>query len=177
MYTLILNTGEVIRNSDNKVVAPCDSIMDVDYQEFVTWSQNNQLTETSQPSPEYEYINKEWVVKFSFLKEQKLKELNEKFAYQFSNGVLHSSLGFSVDNRRFGDKNDKDNIEGLIQLGILFYKDVDNVLHNLTMEQMVTLKMEMIGQGLGLYNTKWYFEDLINKAITNTELDAINIAF
>ena len=37
MYTLYSNTGQVVRHSDGKVVAPCQSISDPDYVEYVTW--------------------------------------------------------------------------------------------------------------------------------------------
>ena len=36
-YTIILNTGEVIRNSDLKIVAPCQSAEDPDFVAYIDW--------------------------------------------------------------------------------------------------------------------------------------------
>ena len=44
-YSIILNTGEVVRGSDLKVVAPCQSIEDLDYMAYIAWiEQGNQPT-------------------------------------------------------------------------------------------------------------------------------------
>lgn len=37
MYTLYLTTGEVFRDSDQKIIAPCQSTDDPDYVEYVSW--------------------------------------------------------------------------------------------------------------------------------------------
>lgn len=37
MYTIILDQGIVRRNSDGKVVAPCDSAQDPDFVEYIDW--------------------------------------------------------------------------------------------------------------------------------------------
>lgn len=37
MYTIYLETGEVVRNADNKTVAPCQSTTDPDYVQYVEW--------------------------------------------------------------------------------------------------------------------------------------------
>ena len=37
MYTIILDEGIVIHNTDGKVVAPCQSIDDPDFIEYQTW--------------------------------------------------------------------------------------------------------------------------------------------
>lgn len=37
MYTIILHQGIVIRNSDNKVVAPCESPLDPDFRAYIDW--------------------------------------------------------------------------------------------------------------------------------------------
>ncbi len=36
-YTIILSTGEVIRNSDGKVIAPCQSAEDPDFVAYILW--------------------------------------------------------------------------------------------------------------------------------------------
>jgi hypothetical protein len=37
MYTIILDEGIVIRNSDDKVVAPCQSVDDLDFIAYNNW--------------------------------------------------------------------------------------------------------------------------------------------
>lgn len=39
MYTIVLRQGIVIRDSDQKVVAPCQSDQDPDFVEYNTWAQ------------------------------------------------------------------------------------------------------------------------------------------
>lgn len=37
MYTIILDQGTVIRDSDSKVVAPCESELDPDFIAYIEW--------------------------------------------------------------------------------------------------------------------------------------------
>jgi len=37
MFKLVINEGVVIRESDNKIVAPCQSIDDIDFKEYIDW--------------------------------------------------------------------------------------------------------------------------------------------
>lgn len=37
MYTIILNEGTVIRDSDGKTIAPCESALDPDFVEYINW--------------------------------------------------------------------------------------------------------------------------------------------
>ena len=47
MYTISLSTGEVVRVSDGKVVAPCQSADDPDFRQYIDWVmvEGNQPTE------------------------------------------------------------------------------------------------------------------------------------
>jgi len=45
MYTLYIRTGEVVRDSDNKIVAPCIDEFDTDYLAYINWiNQGNEPT-------------------------------------------------------------------------------------------------------------------------------------
>ncbi len=45
MYTIYNSTGEVYRDSDQKLIAPCDSVDDPDYIDYIAWvNQGNQPT-------------------------------------------------------------------------------------------------------------------------------------
>jgi hypothetical protein len=37
MYIIILDEGLVIRESDNKVIAPCESAEDIDFIAYIDW--------------------------------------------------------------------------------------------------------------------------------------------
>lgn len=37
MYTIILNQGTVIRDSDGKIIAPCESELDQDFVAYIDW--------------------------------------------------------------------------------------------------------------------------------------------
>ncbi len=178
MYTLIINLGEVVRNSDGVVVAPCDDISHQDYQDFLSWQQaGGILNEVSSPGEDYELVNGSFQIKLSVLKTQKLQEIKDKLLNEYQNGSFLCSLGFRVDNRRYEDKNDKDNVQSLIDLGIPYFKDSDNVMHTLTMDNMTQIKKEMSEDGLSKYQKKWALQDAVNNATTIEELQAIVISF
>lgn len=52
MYTINMSSGVVTRDSDGKVVAPCQSTDDPDYIEYVDWvNAGNQPTGSPEPIP------------------------------------------------------------------------------------------------------------------------------
>lgn len=113
----------------------------------------------------------------AIIKMIKQKELSDKFDEQFLNGSFQSSLGFRADNRRSGNKNDKDNVQGLIDLGITTFKDATGNFHTLTLAQLGTLKNEMIADGLGKYQKKWTFEAQIATSTDKTALESLAFIF
>ena len=172
MYSIILNTGNVYRTSDLKIVAPAQNSEDTDYQEYISWiNEGNSPTEYNSPGEDYIFNGTGFNLKLEVLKEQKQNELNIAFDNQFQYGKFQCSFGFMVDNRRYGNKNDKDNIQSLIDIGINIFKDADGEFHQLSPEQLYQIKLEMTADGLKKYQTKWYFEGLIQSAQTNEELN------
>ena len=177
MYNIVINTGEVYKEGDI-LVAPCEDINNIDYQAYVAWiNSGNTPAEIFKPSDDYEFKNGGFVLKLDVIKGRKLSELTDIFEKQFQYGKFLSSLGFYVDNRRYGDKNDKDNIQSLIDIGITVFKDADNNFHNVTLEQLQIIKLEMTQDGLKKYQTKWYYEGLIQSAQSVEELESIQIVF
>lgn len=152
MYTLILNLGEVIRDSDGVIVAPCEDRNHKDYQDFLDWQKaGGELNQISSPGEDYEYVNGSFQIKLSVLKAWKLQEIKDKLLNEYQNGSFLCSLGFRVDNRRYEDKNDKDNVQSLIDLGIPYFKDSDNLMHQLSLADMAQIKKEMSEDGLSKY--------------------------
>lgn len=119
------------------------------------------------------------------LKEKKLLELKEK-ADSFEenlnkNMFFTSSLGFKSD----GDRRTNMNIQSLIdtysvsqaqELPVLYW-DYDNVEHELSLQDLQTLKMEQIINGNNLYTQKKNFKDLIDNAKSIEELNQIDLTF
>ncbi len=104
------------------------------------------------------------------LKIQRMDEIQNKFNDLMFYGTFTSSLGFESDNRRGDGKDDKDNVQSLIELGQepVYFKDADNNFHALTQENLITLKQEMIQDGLSKYQWKWNKENEIMQA-TDTD--------
>jgi len=111
------------------------------------------------------------------LKAQKMELVSLKFDSLMAGGNFDCSLGFNVDNRRGDGKDDKDNVNSLIDLGNepVYFKDTTNSFHALTIADLKTLKQEMIQDGLGKYQWKWTKQNEIMQATTIQELEAITI--
>ena len=55
--------------------------------------------------------------------------------------------------------------------------DAKNVGHEVTLDQLKTLQLEIIASGNAAYQEKWKLRDAIEAATTKEELDAIEIVF
>lgn len=109
-------------------------------------------------------------------KSTKLADIRSAFAAAEADGFVVSSLGFRADatRRSIGD------IEGLIDLvssGVLTapvtFRDYDNTYHNLSLDQLNTLRIEAKGRGPILYAKKWELEAAVDKALTVEEVQTI----
>jgi len=111
------------------------------------------------------------------LKLERMDEILIKFDELMFQGTFTSSLGFEADNRRGGGKDDKDNIQSLIDLGNepVYFRDSNDNFHQLTIEQLQTLKQEMIQDGLGKYQWKWNKEAEVMGASSIEDLNNIEI--
>ena len=107
----------------------------------------------------------------------KLLEIDRNFHAEFGIHKLTSaSLGVTFDNRRFGDLNDKDNVQSLIDLAEepAYIKDSSGNWHGLTIAQLQALKIEMIIDGHSIYQKLSDLQTQINDpAATITQLEAI----
>lgn len=100
------------------------------------------------------------------LKKQRMDEVLNKFNDLMTTGTFESSLGFTADNRRGEGKDDKDNVNSLIELGQepVYFRDHDNQFHSLSINDLQTLKQEMIQDGLSKYQWKWNKESEVMAA-------------
>ena len=115
--------------------------------------------------------------KFENAKKDKLQELSQKSSAfeQTENKEMYliSSLGYKVN----ADPKALRNINVLISQKVTQFKVYDNTLKPVTVDELKIIKSEIEQNALNLYHQKWVFEDLINKAETKEELDAIEIKF
>lgn len=111
-------------------------------------------------------------------KAAKISEIKAAFVAAEANGFVESSLGFRADatRRSIGD------IDGLIDLvssGALpapvTFRDYDNAYHQLTLDQLNTLRLEVKMRGSLLYARKWELEAAVDAAETVETLAGIDI--
>lgn len=111
-----------------------------------------------------------------------LKKTFVKSAFEdaMSNGKLLLSLGWEIDCRRSGYRNDISNMEGLLKLqelsgaddaDLVAIKGADNGTHNVTVGELRNIILhEMYQYGAELYQRKWAFESAVDAATTATEV-------
>ena len=107
----------------------------------------------------------------------KLTELKTAFTSASETAHCMSSAGFEIN----ADKIANRNIEGLslvLEPGeSTLFRAYDNGFHEVTKEQLETMRKEIVVNSQRLYQTQWQIEAAIEAAETVGELDAIVIAF
>jgi len=105
------------------------------------------------------------------LKNDKMQYIKDEIDYLKQNSVITSSVGFTVNARR----EDIQNIDELIKLGVTSFRGADNVMHTVTATDLQTIRAEIVAEGLSLYNRKWAAEDALANATTEAEVMAITL--
>jgi len=103
------------------------------------------------------------------IKQLKAYEIKSLVEYEKQNSVINSSLGFTVNARR----EDIQNIDELITLGVTSFRGADNVMYTVTAIDLQTIRAEIVAEGMSLYNRKWAAEDALASATTEAEVMAI----
>ncbi len=114
---------------------------------------------------------------------EKMRDLDAAFMSWYEDGAtVVSSLGFEADS----DQRAISDVNGLVTAveaqatlsdsGVIFM-DAHNEGHQLTLDQLKLLQLEIIGAGSAAYQEKWKLRDAIEKAKTKEELEKIEIAF
>lgn len=110
---------------------------------------------------------------------RKLSELNASFIQAESDGTLESSVGFTIDANERANRD----IDGLIKAlennpeETVMFCAADNSFHEVTLDNLKTMQLEVIDYGQQLYQTKWELRTRIMAAETKEEIDAIEIKF
>lgn len=117
------------------------------------------------------------------VKSQKLQELDQKFMQWYEqDATVKSSLGFVADS----DARAMMDTSGLVTTleaqpeearGTVVFMDHDNVPHQLTLDQMKTVNLEIIQNGQSAYAQKWALRTAIEAAETTEAVNAIEIEF
>lgn len=116
---------------------------------------------------------------FEIRKAAKLELLSMAFQTVQETAYIVSSLGFRANagTRAFRD------VDGLIKrmkaenIESVMFRDYDNILQPITLEEAQTLELEIIKNGQSIYLQKWALEAEIEKATTVEELEPIQITF
>lgn len=115
------------------------------------------------------------------VKEIKKTRLSDSFdkVYDSKQLKILSSLGFEINANSIANTN----IDGLIKVlkktGVesVLFRAFNNDLHNVTLDDLETMQMEIIMNGQALYAKKWELETIIDGASTLDELIEIDDNF
>lgn len=109
----------------------------------------------------------------------KLSELDNLWKNAEETGVIQSSLGFPVDANERANRD----VAGLISQMELTsvtktqFCDANNTFHEVTLDNLKVLQLELIQYAQSLYATKWQLRAAIEAAKSVDELNAIDIKF
>lgn len=152
------------------------------YSIYANWCNNNKCyIEEIEPKTvikdEKEFIVRQFQIKqptaptLEEVKKQKLNELIDKASqYEKTENkdmYIMSSLGFKIN----ADPKALRNIDVLIALQVSSFRSYDNTDHDVTVNDLQTIKQEISLNALNLYNQKWQMEREINDL---TDVDDVN---
>lgn len=117
------------------------------------------------------------------VKSAKLAELDAAFmAWYEKDATVTSSLGFVADS----DSRAIMDVSGLVTAleaqpeetrGTVAFKDHENVAHTLTLDQLKTVRLEIIQNGQSAYAQKWAYRTAIESAESVEALQAMTFEF
>ena len=104
---------------------------------------------------------------------EKLTELEAAFNTASQKAHCTSSVGFKIDADEIANRN----IEGLVLVmqpeETTLFRAYDNTFHEVTREQLGTMRKEIVVNSQYLYQAKWTMEARIRAAETTGELEAV----
>ena len=123
---------------------------------------------TEPPPPSLETVRK-----------NRLAELNAAFETALRNAHCLSSAGFDIDADGMADRN----VAGLIASmeangqNTARFRGYDNTFHEVTLEQLKTIRLEILAHLQAIYTRKWTLRDTIAAAKTVGALETIELSF
>lgn len=137
---------------------------------------------------EIQFIDGVYIITYSVIdmeldkvKSIKKERLSSTFEESYDSKKLHlmSSLGFEINANSVANTN----IEGLLKVikktGVdnVLFRDFNNEMHEVSLEDLETMQLEIIMNGQKLYAKKWEIESSIEDAHSIEELLKINDDF
>lgn len=116
------------------------------------------------------------VYNFNKLKESKYIEIQRAFDNaMYSGHFVSAAIGIEIDCRRSSNKNDLQNVEGLIALEAnnIDYVGLAEIKSGVTLEQLKAMRIEMIQYAFALYRKKWMLESQLPALTTIEEIEAL----
>lgn len=154
--------------------APCYKIQVLDSQGYPLY-----IYEDSQLIP----VTEDQRFKFHIegYKLEKLSQIDRDFTSAIESGKLMSVvLGIEIDCRRGGRNNDKQNVEGMINLMEAYGRETDTYIGvsqtvgGVTVNMLKQVILEMETYGYNLYQKKFLLQDWVEAAQTLEELNSIS---
>ena len=124
---------------------------------------------------ESEYITLRNTPSVEVQREFKLKELKDcvnRLKCNTSEMYITSSLGFKVN----ADTNSLENVNTLIDLNANIFRDFDNEIHKVSLDDLKIIKSEIQQNVVNLYQQKWKYEEIIKNA-SISELKELKLNF
>lgn len=155
-------------------VAPCYTMSVIDSQGYPLY-----VYEDSQLIP----VTEDQRFKFHIedYKLEKLSQIDRDFTSAIESGKLMSVvLGIEIDCRRGGRNNDKQNVEGMINLMETYGRETDTYIGvsqtvgGVTINMLKQVILEMETYGYNLYQKKFLLQDRVEAAQTLEELNSIS---
>lgn len=107
----------------------------------------------------------------------KLAGLNAAFAAASEKAHCLSSAGFEINANEVANRNIESLILVLASGESISFRAYDNRFHEVTREQLETMRREIALHSQRLYQLKWRLEEMIGAAASIEELDGIEIVF
>lgn len=125
-----------------------------------------------------------WEVKAGFpmleaLKQARMEELHRAWLSAEANGQVNSSVGFAIDATERANRDITGLITGLEATNqtTTTFCAADNSFHEVTLDQLKTMLLEIIQHGQAIYAAKWQMRQAIEGATTLEAVSAVNISF
>ena len=105
----------------------------------------------------------------------KLAEINVAFERAGANGRVMSSLGFEIDANERANRDTEGLITVMTATGMAktWFCDYHNVMREVTLDGLKTLRLEIIAYGQSLYAQKWALREAVNAARSLEEIQAL----
>ena len=124
--------------------------------------------------------NGDWIVSdgFYMLDDKKAKliaDLEKWWKDAEGHSYVDSAVGFKIDANERANRDINGLITALSETNqdSLMFCDADNQFHQVTLDNLKTMRLELIQRGQEIYTTKWTIRSLINEATKLSDLDNI----